>query len=182
MAKSRQTYRLLNIGAIFDPIIVQQSSAMRVIRNAKSIQRHPIPEFRVFFGCPGSPALKSQLLALATKVRTRSNFSNYCSGLRSIGSASIPWRLRLRRCLGLLFLPFLGLSQLLSGNNAVVFCFNLFAVMGNLVALLGLRPEARNGETVVEVRAEIIHDADWEHDIHAELDQRGWRVSVGPCV
>jgi len=42
------------------------------------------------------------------------------------------------------------------------------------VSLSSLRPEIWNGERLVEVCAEVVHDADREHDVHAEL----WR-SVG---
>ncbi|KAL6153688.1 hypothetical protein ACJQWK_01858 [Exserohilum turcicum] len=46
---------------------------------------------------------------------------------------------------------------------------NLFAVIRNLVRLAGLGPEIRDGEFAVEVRAEVVHDADREEDIHPKL-------------
>lgn len=49
---------------------------------------------------------------------------------------------------------------------------DLVFVHGHLVGLLGLGPEIGHGETLVEVCAEVIHDTDGEHDVHAELSQR----------
>jgi hypothetical protein len=37
------------------------------------------------------------------------------------------------------------------------------------VAFFRLRPEAWNAESVVEIGAEVEHDANWEHDVHAKL-------------
>ena len=33
-------------------------------------------------------------------------------------------------------------------------------------------PEIGDGEARVEVGAEVVHDADGEHDVHAELERR----------
>lgn len=48
---------------------------------------------------------------------------------------------------------------------------DLFALVGQLVSLAGLGPEVGYGEARVQVGAEVVHDADWEHDVHAELDE-----------
>lgn len=61
------------------------------------------------------------------------------------------------------------LLETLSGQHAVVFNLELFAVARQLVTLLGPRPKVGNGEAMVEVRAKVVHDANGKHDIHAEL-------------
>lgn len=40
----------------------------------------------------------------------------------------------------------------------------------DFVRLLGLGPEVGNGEFAVEIRAEVVHYADGEQDIHAKLE------------
>lgn len=51
---------------------------------------------------------------------------------------------------------------------------NLFLVERDLVRLFGAGPEAGDVKAVVEVRSEVVHPADGEDDIHAEL----WEVEV----
>lgn len=68
-----------------------------------------------------------------------------------------------------LLLQFPSKPQLLSGHDALVLGLDLVAITRELVALLGLGPETLNGEAVVEVCAEVVHDSDGEHDIRAEL-------------
>ncbi len=46
---------------------------------------------------------------------------------------------------------------------------DLVPLEGHLVGVLGLGPEVGNGESLVKVCAEVVHDADREHDVHAEL-------------
>lgn len=46
---------------------------------------------------------------------------------------------------------------------------DLLLVEGNLVRLFGRGPETLGGETVVEVRAKVIHPSDGEENIHPEL-------------
>lgn len=89
------------------------------------------------------------------------------------GLVPTPRRLRLRRCQAALLLHLDRLPHLLPRHDAVVLGPDLFAVTRDLVALLWLGPEALDGEAVVEVRSEVVHDANGEHDIHAELDRRG---------
>lgn len=84
----------------------------------------------------------------------------------------------LLRCSLALLLELLGLPQLLPRDNALVLGLDLVSILGNLVALFRLGPEAGDGEAVVEVRSEIIHDANREHDICAELMRR---VVVNIC-
>ncbi|KAB8349642.1 hypothetical protein FH972_023661 [Carpinus fangiana] len=48
-------------------------------------------------------------------------------------------------------------------------CTNLIALERDLVGLLGARPEVGHAEAVVEVRAEVVHVADREEDVEAEL-------------
>ena len=77
--------------------------------------------------------------------------------------------LRLRRRTLSLLLQLLRLSQLLPCHNLLILGDDLLSISRHLVALLWLRPESRDGETVVEVCSEIVHDANGKHDIHAEL-------------
>ena len=70
------------------------------------------------------------------------------------------------------------LPHLLPRHDAVVLGPDLIAVVRDLVALLRPRPEPLDGEAVVEVRSEIVHDANGEHDICAELDDGGTHVST----
>lgn len=57
-----------------------------------------------------------------------------------------------------------------SRAQSLQFSVDLVSVHGYLVRLLGLGPKFGDGKALVEVRAEIIHDADREHDVHAELE------------
>lgn len=80
-------------------------------------------------------------------------------------------RLRLR--LGkLLLLQLLGLSQLLPRENSLVLEDDLLTISRHLVAFLWSGPEVIDGEAIVEVGAEVVHGANGEHDIHAELQGR----------
>ena len=49
------------------------------------------------------------------------------------------------------------------------FLRNLVSIVRDLVRLAWLGPEIGNGEFAVEVRAEVVHDADWEENVHPEL-------------
>ena len=73
-----------------------------------------------------------------------------------------------RSALALLLL-LLSQAKPLSLNNALVLGLDLFPVARQLVAFLWLWPEIVNGESVVEVRSEVVHDTNREHDIHAKL-------------
>lgn len=68
-----------------------------------------------------------------------------------------------------LLLHHLGLAEPLSGNDSLVLSLDLVPVAGYLVALLGSGPETVHRKPVVEIRSKVIHDADWKHDVHAEL-------------
>lgn len=68
-----------------------------------------------------------------------------------------------------LVLELLRPALLLSRHDALVLDLDLFPVARHLVALLGPGPEVAHGEAVVEVGPEVVHDANREHDIHAEL-------------
>ncbi len=46
---------------------------------------------------------------------------------------------------------------------------NLILLERNPVRLLRLGPEVRHREAIVEVRAVVVHDCDWKHDVHAKL-------------
>lgn len=73
---------------------------------------------------------------------------------------------------GLLLQAFLlqpGLLEPLSADHLLVLGHHFVAVARYLVALFGARPKAVDGKSVVEVRSEVEHDANWEHDIHAKL-------------
>lgn len=91
-----------------------------------------------------------------------------------LGFGLVTWALGLRPLT--LLLQLLRLKQLLSRHDPLVLSLDLVSVAGELVALLSLRPEIVHGEAVVEVCAEVVHDANGKHDIHAEL--RGSLVSV----
>lgn len=55
---------------------------------------------------------------------------------------------------------------------------DLLAFIWKLVGLSGLGPEVGDSEARVQVGSEVVHDADWEHDVHAELeDCQSW---IGP--
>jgi len=58
--------------------------------------------------------------------------------------------------------PLLQMLQLL---------FDVILLERDRVSLPGLRPEVGHGEARVEIRAEVVHDADWEHNVHAELSE-----------
>lgn len=70
------------------------------------------------------------------------------------------------------------LSQLLSRHYPLVLCLELLPVMRHRVAFLRLGPEVRDREAVVEVRAEVVHEANREHDIHAKLQRARTCVST----
>lgn len=44
-------------------------------------------------------------------------------------------------------------------------------VKGDFVGLAALGPEIGHGEARIEVDAEVVHEADGEHDVHAELER-----------
>jgi hypothetical protein len=48
---------------------------------------------------------------------------------------------------------------------------DLLLLVGQLVGLAGLGPEFGYGEARVQVGAEVVHDTNWEHDVHAELEK-----------
>lgn len=55
---------------------------------------------------------------------------------------------------------------------------DLLALVRDLVRLSFFRPEVGHVEFAVEVRAEVVHDADGEENVHAELQWlalRGWQ-------
>ena len=56
-----------------------------------------------------------------------------------------------------------------AGPQPLELLVDLVAVKGDLVCVLGLGPEVGHGEALVEVGAEVEHDPDGEHDVHAEL-------------
>lgn len=60
---------------------------------------------------------------------------------------------------------------------------DLVALVRNAVRLLRLGPEIRYREFAVEVRAKVVHDADGEENVHAELmaceDARVSRLTLG---
>ena len=73
-------------------------------------------------------------------------------------------------------LPLLSLlaPESVRGPHARQLPVNLFLLERDLVRLFGAGPEARDVKAVVEVRSEVVHPADGEDDIHAEL----WEVEV----
>lgn len=77
--------------------------------------------------------------------------------------------LGLQRCFALPLLVKLGLFDSLSCNNSVVLGPNFIAVLGNSVRLLGRWPEARDGEALLDIRSEIVHDPNGEREVCAEL-------------
>lgn len=90
-------------------------------------------------------------------------------------------RLTLRLCLCLRFCLSLGLglqgrpllsplpTKSIHSPHARKFAVDLFFLERDFVRLFGRGPEAGNVETVVEVRAEVIHPANGEEDVHPEL-------------
>lgn len=50
---------------------------------------------------------------------------------------------------------------------------NILLLQRDLMRLFGGRPEAGDVEPVVEVRAEVVHPADGEEDVHSELPEAG---------
>jgi hypothetical protein len=46
---------------------------------------------------------------------------------------------------------------------------DLLLLKRNAIRLLRLGPEIGHREAVIEVLAVVVHDCDWEHDVHAEL-------------
>lgn len=77
-----------------------------------------------------------------------------------------------------LLLDPLRLSKPLARHHPLVLELDLVAIPRELVALFRPRPEAVHCEAVVEIGAEVEHDADWEHDVHAEL----WEFSLEACA
>lgn len=75
----------------------------------------------------------------------------------------------MRRSLPLLLLELSCLLKLLSRDDSLVLGADLLAIVWDLVAFLGLRPEIGHRESVVQIGPKVIHDADWEHDIGAKL-------------
>lgn len=53
--------------------------------------------------------------------------------------------------------------------KAFEFGVNLVPLGGQLVGMLRFGPKVRDGKAVIEVGAEVVHDANREHDIHAKL-------------
>ena len=47
---------------------------------------------------------------------------------------------------------------------------DLLALVRDAMRLLRLRPEVGHRESAVQVRAEVVHDADGEENVHAELE------------
>lgn len=68
-------------------------------------------------------------------------------------------------------LPLLSLlaPECVRGAHTRQLPINLFLLERDLVRLFGAGPEAGDVEAVVEVRAEVVHPADGEDDIYAEL-------------
>jgi hypothetical protein len=59
---------------------------------------------------------------------------------------------------------------------------DLVAIVRDLVGLVLVGPEALHAEAIVEVRAEVVHDRDWEHDVPFErgmLVGGEWRGMAG---
>lgn len=49
---------------------------------------------------------------------------------------------------------------------------DFISLKGYLVTLFLRGPEIRDGKSVLQVRAEVIHPAYWEGKVHAELKQK----------
>lgn len=77
-----------------------------------------------------------------------------------------------------LLLKGLRLLQLLSCDQSLVLSLELVAVPGELIRLAVLGPESIYRESIVEIRAKVVHDANWEHDIHAKLLKKFAAVSA----
>ena len=50
---------------------------------------------------------------------------------------------------------------------------DLVTLEGDLVTLFLRGPEIWDGEPVLQVRTEVVHPADWEGEVHAELKRVG---------
>ena len=59
-----------------------------------------------------------------------------------------------------------------TGAQSGQFCLDLVLFKGNVMCFVLLGPEVGDGETFVEVCAKVVHPADGEHDVHAELESR----------
>ena len=66
----------------------------------------------------------------------------------------------------------LGLPEPLPRYDTLILGLHLVSVAGESVTLLGFRVEIRHGEAAIEVRAEMVHDADGEHDVQTELPRK----------
>lgn len=76
--------------------------------------------------------------------------------------------LRLLSLLPLLLLQ-QSLSELLPRHDPLVLGLDLLPILRQLVAFLGLRPKIVDSKSIVQVRSEVVHDADGEQQIGAEL-------------
>lgn len=56
-----------------------------------------------------------------------------------------------------------------AGAQALQLGVDLVSLRRHAVGLFGLGPEAGHGEPLVQVGSEVEHDADREHEVHAEL-------------
>ncbi|KAI1189808.1 hypothetical protein F5B17DRAFT_156993 [Nemania serpens] len=63
-----------------------------------------------------------------------------------------------------------------AGAQALQLGVDLVLVKRHAVGLLGLGPEVGHREPLVQVGSEVEHDADREHDVHAELFRGGERL------
>lgn len=98
-----------------------------------------------------------------------------------------------RRPHPLLFLPPPLVLQVPRLQPLQLLC-NLLSLVRDAMRLLRLGPEVGHRESAIQVRAEVVHDADGEENVHAELDALvvgvveswGWRTlatsRLGPPI